>query len=233
MIQNDMITLNRDIHCPYCAQTKGYENNHNAILINKHDGRQWSLGLPFRGLKNLLGIYYLNFFWIFRYGFKMYELSRINKNTTYVFCPVCGNVVSANAPEEVKAEGEEAKLYRTYRNKCIGGLSQGIADFLDISAMWVKFMNWIIILSGIYILLAMHIPFEEDIEKGVRTGNKPFVKAVRGKWFLGICKGISNKYEISIVYLRIVFGIIAFTIIPGIIYLIYGLRCKRKEDDNG
>lgn len=47
MPQNDMITLDRDIHCPYCAQIKGYENNRNAILINKHDGRQWSLGLPF------------------------------------------------------------------------------------------------------------------------------------------------------------------------------------------
>ena len=74
-------------------------------------------------------------------------------------------MVSANAPEEVRAEGEENKLYRTRRNKCIGGLSQGIADFLDISAAWVKFMNWIIILTGIYIVLAMHIPFKEDIEK--------------------------------------------------------------------
>ena len=112
-------------------------------------------------------------------------------------------------------------------------MSQGIAEFLDISAAWVKFMNWIIILTGIYIIIAMHIPFKEDIEQGFRTANKPFVKAVKGKWFFGICKGISNKYEISIVYLRIVFGIIAFTIIPGIIYLIYGLTCKRKEEDNG
>ncbi len=232
MKQNDMVIVEREVHCPYCAQIEGRENNRNAILVNKNDGRMWSIGLPAFGLKWLLGLFYLNIIWIIRYGLKMFELTRNNKNSTYIFCPVCGNIVSANAPEEVKEEQEEPKLYRTRRNKCISGLSQGIADYLGISVIWVRFMNWLFILSGLYLILAMCIPFKEDVKKGIETGSQPFAKAVKGKWIFGICKGISNKYEISVVYIRILFAFLAITIIPGIIYLVFGLCCKREEDNH-
>jgi len=211
----------RDMHCPYCGSEK-------AVLINKEDGMKTGFGLPSYGLCSLLRFMYLFIFHIAISGFRIFQITRKKDVSTYIFCPACGNSVSANAPEEIKEELEEPKLYRVKTNKAVTGLSKGIAEFTGIPVLWIRICNIIYAAMGIYFLIAVCIPYREDVEAGT-VDERRFAKAQNGKWIFGLCKGISNYTDIHVFWIRLWACILGMMVFPAIAYIILGIVIKKKE----
>lgn len=82
---------------------------------------------------------------------------------------------------------------------------------------------------GIYFLIAICIPYKEDVEAGI-VDNRKFAKARKGKWIFGICKGISNYTDIPVVWIRLWACLIGFLVLPVIAYIVMGIVFKRKGD---
>ena len=219
---NAPTVIERDVKCPFCG-------DEHAMLINKEDGMKTGVGLPAYGLRSFLRFIYLFFFHIAINGLRFIQITRKKDVSTYIFCPACGNMVSANAPEEIKQEAEGPKLYRIKKNKAVTGLSKGIAEFTGIPVLWIRICNVVYAATGIYFLIAMCIPYKEDIEAGI-VDNRRFAKARKGKWLLGICKGIANYTDIPVVWIRIWACAWGALILPSIAYLIIGLVFKREEE---
>ena len=219
---NNPTVIERDIKCPFCG-------NEQALLINKEDGMKTGIGLPAYGLKSLLCFLYLSFVHIAINGFRLFQITRKKDTSTYIFCPACGNTVSANAPEEIKQEAEGPKLYRIKTNKVVTGLSKGIAEYTGIPVLWIRMCNLGYAAIGIYFLIAICIPYKEDVEAGI-IDNRKFAKARKGKWIFGLCKGISNYTDIPVVWIRIWTCILGILIIPVIAYLVIGIAFNRVEE---
>jgi len=208
----------RDIHCPYC-------DSENALLISEKTKSVIALRLPAFGLKFILSLIYLSFLHIWRYGYKIFEASKERFYTTYGFCPKCGNSYSAGAPEEVKAEANEPKLYRIRKGKVITGYCKGISEYTEISVLWIRIMTVLfgLTLTGtfFYFLIAACIPFKEDVESGA-INDKKFYKAKKGqgKVFMGVCKGISNYTEIPVAWIRILMVLLGIAVIGAIVYIV-------------
>lgn len=213
--------VERDVKCPYC-------DNPHALLINKTEGAKTGVGLPAYGLKSLLRFMYLFVFHIAISGLRLFQISRKKEDTTYIFCPTCGNSVSANAPEEIKQELEEPSLYRIKTNKVVTGLSKGIAEFTDIPVLWVRICNILYAAFGIYFLIAICIPYKEDVEEGV-VDERKFSKAKDGKWLFGLCKGVSNYTDIPVVWIRIWACVLGAMVLPLIAYIVLGIVLKSEE----
>ncbi len=210
--------IERDIKCPFC------ENPH-ALLISKDEGMKTGVGLPAYGLRSLLRFIYLYIIHIAVSGLRLLQISRKKNVATYIFCPACGNSVSANPPEEIKQEFEEPSLYRIKKNKVVTGLSQGIAEFTGIPVLWVRICNIVYAAMGIYFLIAICIPYKEDVETGV-VNDRKFSKAKEGKWLFGLCKGIANYTDISVVWIRIWACLLGSMFIPAIAYIVLGVVLK-------
>mgnify|MGYP001069047030 CR=1 FL=1 len=221
MILNSPTIIERDVKCPFC----GYEH---AMVINKEDKMRTGIGLPAYGLRSLLRFMYLFIFHIAISGLRLFQITQKKDICTYIFCPECGNTVSANAPEEIKQELEEPKLYRIKTNKVVTGLSKGISEFTGIPVLWIRICNILYAALGIYFLIAICIPFKEDVEAG--NVNRKFAKARKGKWLFGICKGISNYTDIPVVWIRIWACILGLSIVPVIAYIVMGIAFKREEE---
>ncbi len=219
---NNPTVIERNIKCPFCG-------DEHAMLINKEDGMKTGVGLPAYGLKSLLSFMYLNIVHIAINGLRLFQITRRKAISTYIFCPACGNAVSANAPEEIRQEAEEPKLYRIKTNKAVTGLSKGIAEFTGIPVLWVRICNILYAAMGIYFLIAICIPYKEDVEAGV-VDHRKFAKAGEGKWILGICKGISNYTDIPVVWIRLLTCFFSLTVVPAIAYLVVGVAFKKVED---
>lgn len=219
---NNPTVIERNVKCPFCG-------DEHAMLINKEDGMKTGVGLPAYGLMSLLRFMYLFIVHIATNGLRLFQVTRKKAVSTYIFCPACGNTVSANAPEEIKQEAEEPKLYRIKKNKVVTGLSKGIAEFTGIPVLWVRICNVVYAATGIYFLIAICIPYKEDVEAGI-VDERKFAKAVKGKWIFGICKGISNYTDIPVVWIRIWACVLGAMFIPAIAYLIMGIAFKKKEE---
>ena len=219
---NSPTVIERDVKCPFCG-------DEHAMLINKEDGMKTGVGLPAYGLRSLLRFMYLLIIHIAISGLRLFQITRKKAVSTYIFCPACGNTVSANAPEKIKQEAEEPKLYRIKKNKVVTGLSKGIAEFTGIPVLWVRICNVLYAAMGIYFLIAICIPYKEDVEAGI-VDNRKFAKAKKGKWIFGICKGIANYTDIPVVWIRIWACVLGATVLPAIAYLIIGLVFKREEE---
>ncbi len=222
MKPNNPTVVERDVKCPYCDCP-------NAILINKEDGMKTGIGLPAYGLKSLLRFMYLFIFHIAISGLRLFQITKKKYTTSYIFCPNCGNSVSANAPEEIKQENEEPKLYRIKTNKTVTGLSKGIAEFTGIPVLWIRICNILYAAMGIYFLIAVCIPYKEDVEAGI-VDERKFAKAKNGKWIFGICKGVSNYTDIPVVWIRIWACVLGVMVLPAIAYLVIGLVFKKEEE---
>lgn len=221
---NNATVIERDVKCPFCG-------NSNAMLISKEEGSKTAVGLPSYGLRFLLRCLYLGIIQIVISGFKLFQVSRKKDISTYIFCPACGNSVSANAPECVKQELEEPKLYRIKKDKVVSGLSKGIAEYTGISVLWIRIVNILFVASGLYFSIAACIPFKEDVLSGI-ADNRKFAKAKKGKgkWIFGLCKGISNYIDVPVVWIRILACISAIFVIPGIAYIVFGIVIKKVEE---
>jgi len=222
MKPNNPTVVERDVKCPYCQSP-------NAILINKEDGMKTGVGLPAYGLKSLLCFMYLSIIHIAMNGLRLFQITRKKFTTSYIFCPECGNSVSANAPEEIKEENEAPKLYRIRKGKLVTGLSKGISEYTGIPVLWVRICNLAYAATGIYFLVAACISFKEDAEAGI-VDDRKFVKAKNGKWIFGICKGVANYTEIPVVWIRIWTCILGLCVLPAIAYLVIGLAFKKEEE---
>lgn len=237
--------IKRDIQCPFCQ----YEH---ALLINKEDGMKTGIGFPAYGLRSFISFLYLFIFHIIINGFRLIQITHKKDVSTYIFCPACGNAVSANAPEEIKNESEGSKLYRIKTDKVVTGLSRGIAEFTGIPVLWIRICNIWHAVTGLYFFIAILLSYREDAEAGIP--HRKFAKAKKGKWIFGIIKGIANYADIPVVWLRfwlcfwggvflisiIVLAIrmrglplaaILVILIPILVYVAAGLLCKKKEDD--
>ncbi len=222
MKQTNPTVIERDVKCPFC-------NYEHAMLIDKEDCMKTGVGLPAYGLKSLLRFMYLFIFHIAISGLRFFQITRKKEKSTYIFCPACGNAVSANAPEEVRQEAEGPKLYRIKTNRVVTGLSKGISEFTGIPVLWIRICNIMYAAMGIYFLIAICIPYKEDVEAGI-TDNRKFAKARKGKWIFGICKGISNYTDIPVVWIRIWACVLGVTFIPVIAYIVMGIVFKREEE---
>ena len=140
--------IERNIACPFCG-------DEHAMLINKEEGIKTGVGLPALGLRWLLRFMYLSIIQIAISGLSLFQVSQKKDISTYIFCPACGNSVSANAPEEIKLESEEPKLYRIKTNKSVTGLSKGIAEFTGIPVLWIRICNIFYAAIGVYGSTAM------------------------------------------------------------------------------
>ena len=220
----------RDIHCPYC-------NNDSALLISEKTQSVIGFRWPAFGLRFILSFIYLSLLHIWRYGFKMIEVTKERVYTTYGFCPGCGNSYSAGAPEDVKAEAYEPNLYRFRKGKVITGYCKGVSEYTGIPVLWVRITTVLFGLTLIgtffYFLIAVCIPFKEDVESGA-IKDKKFYKAKKGqgKVFMGLCRGISNYTEISVAWIRILMVFLGLTIIGAIVYFIIGKVAKTEDDKN-
>lgn len=219
---NNPTVIERNVKCPFCG-------DEHAMLINKEDGMKTGIGLPAYGLKSLLRFMYLNIVHIAISGFRLFQITRKKAISTYIFCPACGNAASANAPEEIKQEAEEPKLYRIKTNKAVTGLSKGIAEYTGLPVLWVRICNILYAAMGIYFLIAICIPYKEDVEAGI-VEHRKFAKAREGKWIFGICKGISNYTDIPVGWIRLFACIFAMYFIPVIVYIIAAVRVPFQED---
>ncbi len=222
MKPNNPTVIERDVKCPYC-------DNPHAILINKEDGMKTGVGLPAYGLKSLLCFMYLFIVHIAISGLRLFQITKKKYTTSYIFCPTCGNSVSANAPEEIKEENEAPSLYRIKTNKVATGLSKGIAEYTGIPVLWIRICNILYALTGIYFFVAACIPYKEDVEEGIADQRK-FAKAKNGKWIFGLCKGVANYTDIPVVWVRLLFCFYACTILPLIAYIVIGLVFKKEEE---
>ncbi len=219
---NNPTVIERNIKCPFCG-------DEHAMLINKEDGMKTGVGLPAYGLKSLLSFMYLNIVHIAINGLRLFQITRRKAISTYIFCPACGNAVSANAPEEIRREMEEPKLYRIKTNKAVTGLSKGIAEFTGIPVLWVRICNILYAAMGIYFLIAICIPFKEDVESGAAE-HREFAKAKTGKWIFGICKGIANYSGIPVAWVRVLTCICGLAVAPAIAYIVAGIVIKKVGD---
>lgn len=222
MILNNPTIIERDVKCPFCGSGQ-------AMLICKEEKMRTGFGLPAYGLRSLLRLMYLGIFHVAISGFRLFQITRKKDICTYVFCPECGNAVSANAPEEIKQESEEPKLYRIKTNKVVTGLSKGLSEYTGIPVLWIRICNIIYAIMGIYFLIAICMPYKEDVEAGI-ADNRKFAKARKGKWLFGICKGISNYTDIPVVWIRLWACLVGCLVLPLIFYIIVGIAFKRKED---
>lgn len=222
MKQAGQTVIARDVKCPFCE----YEH---AMLIDKEDCMKTGVGLPAYGLKSLLRFMYLFVIHIAISGLRIFQITRKKENSTYIFCPACGNTVSANAPEEIKQEAEAPRLYRIRTGKVVTGLSRGISEFTGIPVLWVRICNLLYAASGIYFLMAVCIPYKEDVEAGI-VDERRFAKAREGKWILGLCKGISNYTDIPVVWVRVWACMLCVWVLPLIAYFVVGLTFRRVEE---
>ncbi len=213
--------IERNVKCPFCG-------DEHAMLINKEDGTKTGVGLPSYGLRSFLRFLYLFILHIVLSGLRLFQITRKKDISTYIFCPNCGNSVSANAPQEIKQEAEEPKLYRIKNGKVVSGLSKGISEYTGIPVLWIRICNIFYAMTGIYFLIAACLTYKEDVEAGT-IDNREFKKATRGKWLFGICKGISNYIDIPVVWIRIWACILGLCVIPLIAYIIVGIAYKKKE----
>lgn len=223
---NSTIIL-KDVHCPYCGDD-------NAFLINEKTTSVIGLRLPAFGLKFVLSLIYLSIVHIWIYGCKLIEVTKERTYVTYGFCPKCGNSYSAGAPEEVKNESEDPKLYKVRNGKAITGLCKGISEYTGIPVLWVRIMtvlySFTIIGAFLYFLIAACIPTKEDAENGLT--DKKFYKAKDGKVIMGLCKGFSEYTDIPVVWVRILTVILGLTVIGTILYFILGAVAHTKDDEN-
>ena len=222
MILHEPTVIERNVKCPFC----GYEH---AMIISKEDKIKTGLGLPAYGLRSLFRLMYLGIFHIAISGFRIFQITQKKDTCTYIFCPDCGNTVSANAPEEIQQESEEPKLYRIKTNKVVTGFSKGLSEYTGIPVLWIRICNIVYAALGIYFLIAICIPYKEDVEAGI-VDNRKFAKARKGKWIFGICKGVSNYTDIPVVWIRLWACLIGFLVLPVIAYIVMGIVFKRKGD---
>ena len=226
----DSSIILRDIHCPYC-------NTDKALLMSRKTASTIGLRLPAYGLRFVLSLIYLSLLHIWRYGFKIIEVTKGRTYSTYGFCPCCGNTYSAGPPEEVDEEESDPKFYRVRKGKAITGYCNGISEYTDIPLLWVRIMTVLygVTIVGIffYFLISVCIPFREDVESGALE-DKKFYKAKKGngKIIMGLCKGISEYTEISVVWIRILMVIIGLTVIGTILYLIFGAVAKTRDEND-
>ena len=175
---NSTIIL-KDVHCPYCGDNK-------AFLINEKTTSVIGLRLPAFGLKFVLSLIYLSIVQIWIYGCKLIEVTKERTYVTYGFCPKCGNSYSAGAPEEVKNESEDSKLYKVRNGKAITGLCKCISEYTGIPVLWVRIMTvlygFTIIGAFLYFLIAACIPTKEDAENGLTEKNSTKLKTARLLW---------------------------------------------------
>ena len=227
----DSSIILRDIHCPYCGKD-------NALLMSRKSASTISLRFPAFGLRFILSLIYLSFLHVWRYGYKLMEITKGRDYTTYGFCPSCGNSYSAGPPDEVMAEVNDPKFYRVRKGKAITGYCKGISEYTDIPVLWIRIITVIFGLTLIgtffYFLIAVCIPFREDAESGA-IADKKFRKAKKGegKVFMGICKGISEYTEISVAWIRILMVFLGLTVIGAIVYFIVGKIAKTKGQTDG
>ena len=222
MKSHESTIMERDVKCPFCG-------DEHAIIIHKENGMKTGIGLPAYGLQAFLGFLYLNILYVALHGFRFFQITRKYDSSTYIFCPACGNSVSANAQKEIIQESEEPHLYRIKTNKVVTGLSKGIAEYTGIPVLWIRICNLFLAASGIYFLIAACLPYKEDVESGMQD-NRKFAKAQGGKWLFGICKGISNYTDIPVVWIRLWACLLIVTLIVPIAYLIMGIVLKRKGE---
>lgn len=213
--------IEREIKCPFCGDS-------HAMIISKEEGSKMGVGLPAFGLRSLLRFLYLSVIHIAISGFRWFQITRQKNISTYLFCPACGNTVSANAPEEIKQEFEAPKLYRIKTDKCVTGLSKGIAEYTGIPVLWVRICNILYAAMGIYFLIAICIPYKEDVLSGV-VNDRKFAKATRGKWLFGICRGVANYTDIPVFWIRLWMCILGLAVVPAIAYLVLGIVIQREE----
>ena len=142
--------------------------------------------LPQYGLKRVLSFIYLPFYIPIR-GLKLFERTIEHYTKNYGFCPECGNSYQVSAPEDNEAIIEEPKFYRNEDNKKIAGVCAGIADYTDISLMWIRILSVIgaivtFVLPGIivYVLCAKCIPAREH--DFYQTELSPEIRENLAKW---------------------------------------------------
>jgi len=225
----DSCIILRDVHCPYC-------NTDKALLMSRKSTSTIGLRLPAYGLRYILSLLYLSVLHMWRYGYKIIEISKGREYSAYGFCPNCGNSYSAGAPDEVKAEVNDPKLYRVRKGKSITGFCKGISEYTDIPVLWIRIITAIYGLTVVgaffYFLIAVCIPFKEDVESGA-IENKRFYLPREGKVIMGLCMGISVYTEISVVWIRILAVILALSIFPIVLYFICGGFAKTEEQVYG
>lgn len=212
--------IERDVKCPFCGDS-------HAMIISKEEETKTGIGLPAFGLHSLLRLLYLSIVHIAISGMRLFQITRKKSITTYIFCPACGNTVSANAPLEIRQESEEPKLYRIKKNKVVTGLSKGISEFTGIPVLWVRLCNILYAAFGMYFLIAICIPYKEDVEAGIIDERK-FAKAKEGRWIFGICKGIANYTDIPVVWIRLWAVILGILVFPA--YIVFGIAYKKVGD---
>ena len=213
----DMIL--KDIHCPYC-------DTEHAILLSRPTSKEWALRLPAFGLKFLLCLLYLGFIQIFVHGYKYFELTKRVNYTTYAFCPNCGNSFSMAAPETVRDDLNEPKLYKNKHNRAIMGLCSGISEYTGISLLWIRILTFIygltVIGAILYFLIGACLPFREDAEDGITY--KKLRRARTGRDVTGLCRGFSEYTGIPVGIVR-VFALLLFPL-----YFIASIFVPVQED---
>lgn len=154
-IKSEEIIL-KGVHCPYCGSD-------DAVLISRTEEKKYALQRPEYGLKFMLSVLYLGFIYIWRHGFKLFELKRNISTTTFAFCPHCGKSYELKPDNGEKEKQIEEKYRRSRNRKLLAGVCAGMHEYTGISLGWIRFVT--IVFAGLwivpYILIAIFVPFKE------------------------------------------------------------------------
>jgi phage shock protein PspC (stress-responsive transcriptional regulator) len=129
-----------------------------------------------------------------------------------------------SSKEKDNSEGAPAdrKLYRDAKNKILGGVASGFANYFKIDPLWIRLLWIVFLFSGVgllaYIIFWIVLPSSNTLEE--LKASKKFYRNPDGRVLGGVSGGIASYFGIDTVVVRLLFIISIFIGGSGIILYI-------------
>ena len=124
---------------------------------------------------------------------------------------------------------ERRRLYRSAHDKKILGVAGGIAEYFNTDSSLVRLIFVISIFAGtaglwIYLILALFMKYNPDYTDPEYEQQAPkLYRARQGAVLFGVCRGLSNYYNLDCTVLRILVVLLSFFGVGLIFYICAGL----------